>query len=126
MFYTPQCSSLQRDYYDPSDFNSLFKYLIRIDAYYGIYRYYVSLSKGFEKYWGSLDLNNSMNLLRSYYNGKYDLFFNIMQKMKAFSTMHQWVANPKTGDMLICFASDTNIASLNLVHHFNLFELLNR
>jgi hypothetical protein len=47
-----------------------------------------------------------------------------MQKMNAFSPMHQWVACPKTGDMLICFASKDRIASINPVHHFNLFKLL--
>ena len=65
-----------------------------------------------------------MKLIRDCYTGKYDLFFYIMQKMDAFSPMHQWVACPKTGDMLICFASKDRIASVNPVYHFNLFSLI--
>lgn len=125
-FISPECSFLQRDHYDPSDFSSLFNYLIGRSPYFGIYRHYISLSKGIEKYWGSLDLNNSMKLLRACYNGEYDLFFYLMQKFNSFSPMHQWVANPKTGDFLICFADDSNIASVNPIHHFNLFELLDK
>jgi hypothetical protein len=123
-YISSECADLQRDNYNPRSLQSLIRYLIGKDIYFGIWKHYVSISKGIEKYWGSLDLNNSMRLLRDCYTGKYDMFFYIMQKMNAFSPMHQWVASPTTGDMLICFASKDRIASINPVHHFNLFKLL--
>jgi hypothetical protein len=123
-YISSECAALQRNIYNPRSFQSLIRYLIGKDIYFGTWKHYVSISKGIEKYWGSLDLNNSMALLRDCYTGKYDIFFYIMQKMNAFSPMHQWVACPKTGDMLICFASKDRIASINPVHHFNLFKLL--
>lgn len=122
-FISPECSLLQREHYNPSDLISFFNYLLGKDMYFGNWKHYVSISRGIEKYWGSIDLDTSMTILRDSYNGKYDLFFFIMQKMNTFSPMHQWVANPKTGDMLICFASRDIIASVNPIHHFNLFEL---
>jgi hypothetical protein len=123
-FLSPECAALQRENYNPRGIRSLLRYLLGKDNYFGIWKHYVSLSRGIERYWGSLDLNTSMIVLRECYTGKYDLFFNLMQKTKAFSPMHQWVACPKTGDMLICFASKDRIASLNPVHHFNLYTLL--
>jgi len=123
-YISPECADLERDNYNPRSLQSLIRFLLGKDIYFGIWKHYVSISKGIEKYLGSLDLNNSMKLLRDCYNGKYDRFFYIMQKMNAFLPMHQWVACPKTGDMLICFASKDRVASINPVHHFNLFTLL--
>ena len=94
------------------------------DLYFGIWKHYVALSKGIESNWGTLDLASSMAMFRDVYKGKNDLIFFLMQKMNAYSSMHQWVAYPKTGDMLICFANKDKIASYNPVHEFNLFELL--
>jgi len=123
-YISTECADLERENYNPRSLQSIIEYLLGKDSYFGIWKHYVSLSKGIERYRGSLDLNNSMTLLRDCYTGKYDLFFYIMQKMNAFSPMHQWVACPTTGDMLICFASKDAIASVNPVHHFNLFNLL--
>jgi hypothetical protein len=123
-YISSECAAFQRDHYNPRSVQSLIRYLLGKDMYFGIWKHYVSLSKGIERYWGSLDLNTSMMVLRECYTGKYDKFFYLMQKINAFSPMHQWVACPKTGDMLICFANNDRIASLNPVHHFNLFTLL--
>jgi len=123
-YISPECADLERDNYNPRSLQSLIRFLLEKDIYFGIWKHYVSLSRGIEKYWGSLNLNNSMKLLRDCYNGKYDMFFCMMQKKNAFTPMHQWVACPKTGDMLICFASKDRIASINPIHHFNIFELL--
>ena len=73
-----------------------------------------------------MDLNNSMKMLQNVYLGKTDLLFNIFQKYSLFvQPLHQWVATPKSGDMLVCFASKEKIASENPYHHFNLFQLFN-
>jgi hypothetical protein len=123
-FLSAECAAVQRDIYNPRSVRSLIRFLLGRDVYFGAWKHYVSLSRGIERYRGSLDLHNSMTLLRECYTGKYDLFFSLLQKLHVFSPMHQWVADPKTGDMLICFASKDRIASLNPVHHFNLFTLL--
>jgi hypothetical protein len=39
--------------------------------------------------------------------------------------MHQWVACPKTGEIVVSFASAKKNAHQNPVYYFNLFELLN-
>jgi len=123
-YISSECADLQRDSYNPRSLQSLIRYLMGKDSYFGIWKHYVSLSKGIEKYRGSLDMNNSMKLLRDCYTGKYDMFFYIMQKMHAFSPMHQWVACPETGDMLISFADSNHQAQYNTIHEFNLFNLL--
>ena len=67
-----------------------------------------------------------MNMLRDVYLGKTDSMYHLLQ-IFIFppQPIHQWVACPASGDMLICFADGIKIASENPVHHFNLFELLN-
>jgi len=123
-FLNPDCAKSQRKFYNPRNLRSIFLYLIGKHSYFCIWKHYVALSKGIENNWGSLDLVNSMTMLQDVYKGKTDFIFFFMQKINAFLSMHQWTAYPKTGDMLICFASKDKIASYNNVHKFNLFELL--
>ena len=66
-----------------------------------------------------------MTLFRDVYNGKTDLIFGIMQMLNYYRSGHQWVACPKTGDMLISFGTHTKNACENTVYSFNLFDLLN-
>jgi hypothetical protein len=94
------------------------------NAYFGIWKHYAALSKGIESKWGTFDLTSSMTMFRDVYKGKTDFIFFLMQKRNGFLSMHQWAANPKTGDLLICFASKDKTAPYNPVHKFNLFELL--
>ncbi len=123
-FVTPYCAASQRERYNPSDLRSIILYLMGKDFYFGIWKHYVALSKGIESNWGTLNLTSSMTMFRDVYKGKTDFIFFLMQKMNSHLSMHQWAAYPKTGDMLICFASKDKIASYNPVHKFNLFELL--
>ncbi len=44
--------------------------------------------------------------------------------MDEWGSWYQWSYSPKTGDMLICYASKDKTASENPIHHFNLFDLL--
>jgi hypothetical protein len=48
-----------------------------------------------------------------------------MQKLNFYTSGHQWVACPKTGDILISIGTHENHAYKNPVHRFNLFDLLN-
>jgi len=46
--------------------------------------------------------------------------------LKNFNAWYQWSFCPKTGDMLICYASADKSASENPINHFNFFELLEK
>ena len=70
-------------------------------------------------------MNKTMDLLRNVYLGKTNIMFSIFQKMGAQKAFHQWVACPKTGEIVVSFADKNGTASENQVHHFNLFTLIN-
>lgn len=89
------------------------------------WRHYIAVSKGINRVWGEMDLNNSMSMLREIYNGRTDFCFNIIEKLGLYTPLHQWVACPETGDMAISFASRFRNAHRNPVHYFNFYELLN-
>ena len=76
---------------------------------------------------GDLNLLNALLLIRDVYLGKHGgLGWYIIKniRLKNFNSWYQWSYSPKTGDMLICYASQDRVASLNPIHHFNFFELL--
>jgi hypothetical protein len=89
------------------------------------YLHYEAISKGIKKLWGGMDLNNSMGILRNVYRGITDIRFFILQLFGAYKSIHQWVACPETGDILVSFASKDKNAFENPVYYFNLFTLLN-
>jgi hypothetical protein len=91
----------------------------------GSWIHYEALSKGIQHQLGTMNLTNSMALLRNVYLGKTDIRFFLMQKAKAHSTMYQWVACPETGDILLSFATIKQNAFENPVYAFNFFDLLN-
>jgi hypothetical protein len=95
------------------------------NSYFLIWNHYKALSKGIEKYWGGLDLNSTMNMLREVYSGKTDMIYNLLS-IFIFppQPIQQWVACPLSGDMLFSFASSTEIASECPVYRVNLFDLL--
>ena len=46
--------------------------------------------------------------------------------MKCYEALHQWVACPTTGDMVVSFAdADTDTSFENTVHYLKMSELLN-
>jgi hypothetical protein len=87
--------------------------------------HYKTLSEEIKKIWGNIELNNSMDMIREIYSGKTDFRFFIVQKMEVYVPIHQWVACPETGDMLVSFADTINEAHENPIFFFNLFDLLN-
>jgi len=91
-----------------------------------LFRHYVGLSKGIEKNLGNLDITKTMDVLRSTYKGETDTLFSFIQKIfKIQKSWDQWVACPKTGDLLISFAQNGKNAFESPIHHINFFELLN-
>lgn len=132
IFINPNLAKLQRKYYNPSIFPLIMMFLkINPVGYKSIfssstsYLHYRTLSKQIEKLWGYIELNNSMNMLRDIYSGKTDIRFFIVQRINYYIPLHQWVACPETGDILISFASVDKNAHENKVYHFNIYDLLN-
>lgn len=127
MFISPVCAATQehRKHYDPSGLRGFILFLFGKNLYFTVWSKYKALSKEFEKQWGTLDLNSTMSILREVYLGKTDLLFFVTQKLSSYKAMHQWVACPKTDDMVISFADAKNeTACENLVHYFKMSELL--
>ena len=131
MFVNLTTASTQREQYNPSIFPLLSLILKRnpmsgtsISAA-GTWLHYVAISKGIESRWGKLDLNKTMNVLRSIYHGKTDIRFFIMQIFGIYSTPYQWVMCPDNGDFVISFATRVKNAFENPVNYFNFYELLN-
>jgi hypothetical protein len=133
MFLSPECVELERGHYRPNGILGylrlfLWRYTLneKGDFYFLIWLHYKALSKGLLRYWGRLDLNTSMKMFQDVYLGKTDFLFNTFQKRyRPPQPLQQWVSTPKTGDILVCFASRGKTAAENPIHHFNLFDLLN-
>ena len=127
MFISPICAATQqlRKHYDPSGLRGFLLFLMGENLYFTVWSKYRALSKEFENQWGTLDLNSTMSLLRDVYLGKTDFLFSVMQKLSSYKALHQWVACPETGDIVISFAdADNKTACENPVHYFKLSELL--
>jgi len=128
-------AATQRPFYDPRNPVNYLKILepIRSKEYRRIqpqfWYHYKSLSRAIEKDWGSIDLLNAMVILRMVYNGKNNIMFkfNDVQWMIfhiGYYAIHQWVACPRTGDMLISFASSDSSAYKQTPHLYNLYHLM--
>jgi hypothetical protein len=120
----PSTASIQRIHYDPRIY-LLLGFLPSNINWFTPWRFYKTLSLEVEKLWNNLDLNNTMNILRSIYRGETDIILNLYKKFGSdpFLACHQWVSHPLTGDFIISFADKENQAQYNQLHNFNLFEL---
>ena len=130
MFISPMCSAtqLQRKHYDPSGLRGFLSFLMGKNLYFTVWSKYRALSREFENQWGTLDLNNTMSLLRDVYIGKTDFVFSILQRSKSscYKSLHQWVACPETGEVAISFADYyAKTACENPVYYFKMSDLLN-
>jgi hypothetical protein len=128
-FIVPECAELQRGRYNPSGFRGLLRLILQIDEYFREWTHYKALSRGYEKNWGYLDLNITMDMFRDVYLGKTSFIFKILMYYvplfsPCYQPLNQWVACPETGEMVISFASVNKMAHFNPVHYFNFFELL--
>ena len=127
MFISPECAAveLRRVRYDPSGLLPFIWAFTGKSYMYTTWMHYKALSDEIEKRYGTLDLNNSMALLRDVYNGKTNLWEFLVSKIAhKWSCLSQFVTCPENGDMLISFAGPNTRACENPVHYFNIFNLL--
>ena len=127
MFNSPACAATQqeRKQYDPSGLDGFLLFLLGKNLYFPVWCKYKALSQEIEKQYAALDVNSTMSLLRDVYLGKTDFLFAITQILSSFKALHQWVACPQTGDIVISFADrDTDTACKNPVYYLNFFDLL--
>ena len=123
-FINPLLAKTERDRYKPNGFIGLILFLIRKNNCFTPWTQYKAISNEIEKQYGTLNLNSTMKFFRDVYLGKTNFIFRYMQNKNFYATGHQWVACPKTGDLVISFGDRENKAFENPVHYFNLFELL--
>ncbi len=129
-FLDPVSAGFKEDVYKKSGF---FRYILyglgfKTDYFYFCrIMHYKVMSKAIGKNWGSLNLSNIMNMMRSVYQGKTSISYNIMQKTigEYSKTWFQSVVCPETGELLISFSNGEKTAFLNPIHHFNYYELIN-
>ncbi len=131
LFIDPATAETQRDIYNPR-LLPILSYLTgksklgwNIVPAYLPWRHYRALSQCLDDQWGRLDLNTSMAILRSVYNGTADPLFYQFVRLRLYCTIHQWVACPQTGEMLIDWAQGKHNAWGEPVHHFTLQDLMN-
>jgi len=118
----------QRERYNPACVMSFIELVKRTDIFYAVWRSYKGISDDIEENWGLLNLDTSMDLIRQGYAGETDILLKIIVILAEGTSFNRawnmWVADPLSGDILVCFAEENRIAYENAVHHFNLFELL--
>ena len=123
-FIHPDIAATQRQHYNPRGLLGLFRFIFKHDIYFFEWQHYRAFSKAINKYHGSLDFDTTMDMVRDVYSGKTTLIFRILQKKGYKTDLQQWVANPRTGDFSISFASPDTCAHENPVHYFNFYDLI--
>ncbi len=127
-FIDPTLASTQREKYDPSGLISFLKLVKRTDVFFAVWRSYKVVSEGIERNYGKMDLNGTMKMIRACYSGKTDFLLHLIVKLAEGTSFNRawnmWVAEPETGDFVVCFAQGKNIAFDNPVHYFNFYTLL--
>ena len=125
-FINPEAATTQRRYYNLKDI----RYFLEGNPWQMFeWVRYKAISRAYKDpdYVGELELYNALKLINSVYEGYHGgLVWFIYKNLLAtnFISWYQWSYSPKTGDMLICYASKDKEASENPIHHFNLYELL--
>ncbi len=127
LYIDPECAALEinRYRYNPGGFVGLFLMLFQKSSMFFGWTHYKALSKEIEKRYGSLDLNETMSLLRDEYVGNTNFFMRMFRAVNSngLDCFCQWVCCPETGDMVISFARNNTLACYNQVYYFNMFEL---
>jgi predicted choloylglycine hydrolase len=133
-FINTLTAKTQRNKYKPNGIENFinmlmgFNYLGNVLPIFFTWRHYRTLSNEIEKNYSNIDLDCAVSFIRNIYCGKTDPFLAISQKLskRRYSPMHQWVACPETGDMLLSFANSKNSAEKNDIYRCNLFNFINR
>jgi len=125
-YIDPECAAVElgRIRYDPSGLRGLLDALLGKSYKVFPWIHYRALSNQIEKYYGTLDVNNSMTALREEYKCETDFWMFLSKEFLQWQCLYQWVACPETGDMVISFASSDKRACYEPVHYFNFFELM--
>ena len=137
LYINETLSETQREIYNPKalryvlgcfDIASRLRKLLGLEEEFGVFQRfsrYQSLSKGVEKYYGEIDLENAMQITKKVYTGGYDLaWYLICKKAKYWQSWWHWAVCPETGDFFISYQTPDKYAYENPVYEFNLFELL--
>jgi len=126
-FIDPTLASTQRQRYSPAGLINFLELVQRKSTFYAIWRSYKVISQDISKNWGTLNRQTTMNLIRKGYAGDTDLVLKLIVILAERTSFNRawniWVANPQSGDILVCFAHHDKIAFENPVYHFNMYEL---
>lgn len=130
-FLDPVSAGFEEDIYEKSGLIRYVLYGLGFNTeyyYFGRVMHYQVMSKAIEDIWGKLNLSNIMDTFRMVYQGKTNLFYNLLQKTigEYSDTWHQWVVCPESGDMAVSFSNKGKTAFLNPVHFFNIYELMGK
>jgi len=125
-FLNPKLSSFQRNPHNPRSIRHAFGILGGDKGWFFTWLHYKAVGRGIEQFWGDINLNITMEIIRGVYNLKYDIVWRFLNKFWNYPlrTCWQWVACPKTGDFLVSFADVGIMAFKCSVQFFNFFELL--
>lgn len=131
VFIDPAIAATQRKRYDPTGFIGFLNLLFfqKSCPFFAVYQLYRSVSKSINLSWGSLTLNETINVLQNGYRAK---GFPMLQVIKFFGrgtgmaeAWNQWVACGQTGDMVVSFATHNTLAFQTEPHYVNFYKLLN-
>ena len=130
LFLDPVSAGLKEDVYKKSNIFRWFLSLFGLETEYNQYwniKHFKIFSRAIEENYGNFDLNSTMDMLRSVYQGKINLFYRFVQKLGGpySQVWYQWVICPETGDISVSFANNATSAYNNPVHYFNLYKLIN-
>lgn len=128
-FINPDLAETQRDTYDTKSFKSFINFVFRKDFFFYLWHHYKAISQQITKNLGNLDLNTTMDSMKSVYNGETEIvlfIFALLSGKTTAQTWNQWVADPITGDITVCFSSKDKSAYENPSYYFNFYDLLDR
>ena len=126
-FINTTLASYQRTPYNPRSILHILRLKEGKPKWFYIWLHYKTLSKGIEKFFGNIDLNTTIKILRGVYTFHYDgtwMIYNLVYNIK-IHTLWQCAICPKTGDFLISYANAGKNAWECPVHYFNFYSLLN-
>jgi len=131
IFINYEAPGINHEFYKKSTFLKLILNILHINneknLYFFIKRFKIG-SDELNKKHGTLNLNNSIKLLRRVYNGNTNLFCFLLTRVIPILYVDTWdqkVFCPETGDIAISFAKNGKTAYRTSIHYFNMYELFN-
>lgn len=131
VFIEPTIAKTQRNRYDPRGFIGFLNLLLYKKTncpFFAVYQLYESVSKQIYVSWGTLNLNETMEVLQTGYHGEGFPLLRLIEMLGKGTGMaeawNQWVACAATGDMVVSFATHDQMAFKVKPHYFNFYDLL--